>query len=203
MYGCDGYGDSVDGSYSKKEGTSLIPFCILAIENDDDREFMAELFLRYQRLLYNEIYEILNNPWNTEDILQATLVKLIDKIPELRKKEETKLVSYMVVAARNNTYNFLRAQKKSAQVSFEEYSGQENSASADRQIESGMIAKEEIEEMVRRWSQLDERSKRLLEGKYILGKSDEALAGELSINPASVRMALTRARQNAYQIFTK
>ena len=52
----------------------MIPFCILAIENDDDREFMAELFLRYQRLLYNEIYEILNNPWNTEDILQATLV---------------------------------------------------------------------------------------------------------------------------------
>lgn len=181
----------------------MIPFCILAIENDDDREFMAELFLRYQRLLYNEIYEILNNPWNTEDILQATLVKLIDKIPELRKKEETKLVSYMVVAVRNNTYNFLRAQKKSAQVSFEEYSGQENSASADRQIESGMIAKEEIEEMVRRWSQLDERSKHLLEGKYILGKSDEALAEELSINPASVRMALTRARQNAYQIITK
>ena len=181
----------------------MIPFCILGIENDDDREFMAELFLRYQRLLYNEIYEILNNPWNTEDILQATLVKLIDKIPELRKKEETKLVSYMVVATRNNTYNFLRAQKKSAQVSFEEYSGQENSASADRQIESGMIAKEEIEEMVRRWSQLDERSKHLLEGKYILGKSDEALAEELSINPASVRMALTRARQNAYQILTK
>ena len=181
----------------------MIPFCILAIENDDDREFMAELFLRYQRLLYNEIYEILKNPWNTEDVLQATLVKLIDKISELRKKEEAKLVSYMVVAARNNTYNFLRAQKKSAQVSFEEYRGQENSASADRQIESGMIAKEEIEEMVRRWSQLDERSKHLLEGKYILGKSDEALAEELSIKPASVRMALTRARQNAYQILTK
>ena len=181
----------------------MIPFCILAIENDDDREFMAELFLRYQRLLYNEIYEILKNPWNTEDVLQATLVKLIDKISELRKKEEAKLVSYMVVAARNNTYNFLRAQKKAAQVSFEEYSGQENSASADRQIESGMIAKEEIEEMVRRWSQLDERSKHLLEGKYILGKSDEALAEELSIKPASVRMALTRARQNAYQILTK
>ena len=158
---------------------------------------------RYQRLLYNEIYEILKNPWNTEDVLQATLVKLIDKISELRKKEEAKLVSYMVVAARNNTYNFLRAQKKSAQDSFEEYSGQENSASADRQIESGMIAKEEIEEMVRRWSQLDERSKHLLEGKYILGKSDEALAEELSIKPASVRMALTRARQNAYQILTK
>lgn len=181
----------------------MIPFCILAIENDDDREFMAELFLRYQRLLYNEIYEILKNPWNTEDVLQATLVKLIDKISELCKKEETKLVSYMVVAVRNNAYNFLCSQKKPSQVSFEEYIGQENLENADRQIESRIIAREDIEELIRRWPQLDARSKYLLEGKYILEKSDEALAEELSINPAGVRMALTRARQNAYQILTK
>ena len=66
----------------------MIPFCILVIENDDDREFMTLLYIRYQRLLYKEIYEILKKPWNTEDVLQATLVKLIDKIPELRNKEQ-------------------------------------------------------------------------------------------------------------------
>ncbi len=44
---------------------------------------MAALFIHYQRLLYKEINDILKNPWNTEDVLQATLVKLIDKIPEL------------------------------------------------------------------------------------------------------------------------
>ncbi len=101
---------------------------------------MAALFIQYQRLLYKEIYDILKNPWNTEDVLQATLVKLIDKLPELRNKERP---------------------------------------------------------------QLDAKSKYLLEGKYILGKSDEALAEELSIKPASVRMALTRARQCAYQLLTK
>ena len=56
----------------------MIPYCILVIEDDDDREFMTLLYIRYQRLLYKEIYEILKKPWNTEDILQATLVKLID-----------------------------------------------------------------------------------------------------------------------------
>ena len=64
----------------------MIPYCILVIEDDDDREFMTLLYIRYQRLLYKEIYEILKNSWNTEDILQATLVKLIDKIPELRRR---------------------------------------------------------------------------------------------------------------------
>ena len=63
-----------------------------------------------------------------------------------------------------------------------------------------MISKDEIDELVRRWPKLDDRSKMLLEGKYILGKSDEVLAEELSIKPASVRMALTRARQCAYRL---
>ena len=47
---------------------------------------MSSLFIEYERLLYKEIYEILNNPWDTEDVLQKTLVKLIEKIPDLRKK---------------------------------------------------------------------------------------------------------------------
>ena len=72
-----------------------------------------------------------------------------------------------------------------------------------RQMEEYMISKDEIDELVRRWSQLDDRSKMLLEGKYILGKSDEVLAEELSIKPASVRMALTRARQCAYQLLAE
>ena len=53
----------------------MIPYCILVIEDDNDREFMTLLFIRFQRLLYKEIYEILKNPWNTEDILQAISVQ--------------------------------------------------------------------------------------------------------------------------------
>ena len=79
----------------------MIPFCILVIEDNDDREFMASLFVQYQRLLYKEIYAILKNPWNTEDVLQATLVKLIDKIPELRQKKEPQLIVYICATARN------------------------------------------------------------------------------------------------------
>ena len=57
---------------------------------------MAALFIQYQRLLYKEINDILKNPWNTEDVLQATLVKLIDKSPELRNKEQPQLIGYIL-----------------------------------------------------------------------------------------------------------
>lgn len=178
----------------------MIPFCILVIEDDNDREFMAALFVQYQRLLYKEIYDILKNTWNTEDVLQATLVKLIDKLPELRQKKKPRLIGYISATARNTAYNFLRSQKKIAPFSFEEYMMQSEPNEERRQMEEYMISKDEIDELVRRWPKLDDRSKMLLEGKYILGKSDEVLAEELSIKPASVRMALTRARQCAYRL---
>ena len=69
-------------------------------------------------------------------------------------------------------------------------------------MEELLISKEEIDELVRRWPQLDAKSKYLLEGKYILGKSDEVMAKELSIKPASVRMVLTRARPVSYTHLT-
>ena len=180
----------------------MIPCCILIIEDDSDRNFMSSLFIEYERLLYKEIYEILNNPWDTEDVLQKTLVKLIEKIPDLRKKEPPKLVNYITTAARHTAYNFLRAQKKIASFSIEDYFEQTAPQGEWRQIEAHLIEKEEIDKLTQRWTQLDNRSKYLLEGRYILGKSDEILAEELSIKPASVRMALTRARQCAYRLLS-
>ena len=32
----------------------MIPYCILVIEDDDDRAFMEQLFVDYHRLMYHE-----------------------------------------------------------------------------------------------------------------------------------------------------
>lgn len=177
----------------------MIPYCILVIEDDADRSFMAELFVSYQRLLYSEIYKVLNHPWDTEDVMQATLVKLIDKIPELRMKERTKLVNYIITAARNTAYNFLR-EKKRETLSFDAYIDRGGGAADAYLPELHIIAKEEVETLIRKWPMLDERSRYLLEGRYILEKSDEELSIDLAMKPDSIRMAMARARQCAYQL---
>ena len=61
----------------------MIPYCILVIEDDDDRAFMERLYNNYHRLMYSKIIEILKDEWDTEDVMQSVLEKLIDKIPEL------------------------------------------------------------------------------------------------------------------------
>lgn len=52
----------------------MVPFCILAIENEDDREFMTRLYLDYSRLMQQQITKIVQDEWAAEDLMQTTLI---------------------------------------------------------------------------------------------------------------------------------
>ena len=65
----------------------MFPIIILAIENEDDREFMMQLYTQYRALLYSEIYKIVQNEWDADDVLQSVIEKLIDRLSKLREME--------------------------------------------------------------------------------------------------------------------
>lgn len=74
----------------------IIPYIILAIEDDGDREFMAWLYIQYQSLLYSEIIRIVQSSTDAEDILHTVIEKLIDKVGFLRKLDRRGLVNYII-----------------------------------------------------------------------------------------------------------
>ena len=82
----------------------MIPIIILTIQDPDEREYMTGLYIKYNRLMYSEIHKIIHDPWDVEDVLQISLVKLIDKISLLRTFERNRLVSYIISKCRNNAY---------------------------------------------------------------------------------------------------
>lgn len=63
----------------------MIPICIQTIENDDDRDFMEWLFLEYHPLMYATIRKVIHDQWTCEDVLQESVRKFIDHIPQLRR----------------------------------------------------------------------------------------------------------------------
>lgn len=77
----------------------IIPYIILAIEDDGDREFMAWLYIQYQSLLYSEIIRIVQSSTDAEDILHTVIEKLIDKVGFLRKLDRRGLVNYIIIRA--------------------------------------------------------------------------------------------------------
>lgn len=172
----------------------MIPIIILAIENEDDRAFMENLYLTYNRLMRSEILKVLKDPWAAEDVEQSVLEKLIDKIPLLRTMDRARLVNYIIVASRNRAYNYIRDNKKVTIFSFddEQDTANINWGSGQRTPIQLWEASNHVKEA---WEKLDERSRYVLDLKYTLYKNDKEIAKELGISPASVRMTLSRARQ--------
>ena len=183
----------------------MIPTFILVIEDLDNREFMSQLFLDFHRLMCNEARKIAKNDWIAEDIVQDTLLKLIDKVSLLRTLPQRKLVNYIISATKNTTYNYLRKKAHEDLLSFDELGSTEMDLpeSYKRDIETIVILHDDLNRLSHIWRKIDKRSQYLLEGRYIWGKSSAEMAADLGIRLDSVRMALTRARQTAYQFITE
>ena len=181
----------------------MIPACILAIEDDSDRIFIESLYYQYNRLMYHEIFKITKDIDAIEDILQTTLVKLIDKIQKLRALDRNRLVNYIITSSKNSALNYLRDKNRHSKLSFDECIDHPDSE-YDRYItEDHIIQFEEWALLRHAWPNLDERSRCLLEGRYLLDKTNEELAQELHVKPDSIRMALTRARKAAFQLLSE
>lgn len=67
-------------------------------------------------------------------------------------------------------------------------------------LDDMMILVERKAQLSRIWCRLSEEHRMLLEGRYILGISDEELAKQLHCKSSSIRMKLTRARRAASQL---
>lgn len=181
----------------------MIPYCILVIEDDDDREFMASLYTNYKQLMYSTIKQIIKKEQDTEDLMQDVLEKLIDKISLLRSRSRDQLVNYIISACKFTAFNHIRDSGSHPETPFEdciEVSNQENDA---HEVELHMIRGEELEALRRVLPQMDNRLQRLLEGYYFLEKPVSELGTELGIKPSSVRMYLTRARKKAFELLQK
>lgn len=178
----------------------MIPCCILIIEDENDRTFMSELYLQYNRLMYSVIYKIIHDPWTTEDLVQTTLEKLIGNVQKLRGKDREHLVNYVITSCRNCALSYLRKQYKHSHVQFgNDWDGEDTEH--DRQaIEYRLISNENLVALSRVWPKLDARNRWILESHYIQEKPPDEMAREPGIKPESLRMVLSRARKAAYRL---
>ena len=178
----------------------MIPFVILAIEDEDNRSFMTTLFLNYERLLYSEIRKLISDSWAVEDVLQSTLVKLIGKIPLLRTLDERSLVNYIITAAKNTAISLLRRSPRENLPSIDDEGFAGGALSDGTSAEDVLIRVESVRRLADIWPLLDERSQYLLDAKYILGMGSQEIAAQLGIKPDSVRVELSRARKRARKL---
>lgn len=181
----------------------MMPAVILAIQDEDDRRYMEWIFETYHRLMYYYIMELLSDPWGADDVMQECVVKLIDKIDVLRRLSESKRRNYIITAAKNTSISYLRRNGAKQGTSYEDWAKDCVGTGAEDDPEELVLHQAEIAQLQYVWDRLDERSKFLLAGRYILEQSFEELAQELGVSPASVRMMVTRAKRAAKELIER
>lgn len=179
-----------------------IPLSVTVIEEDDDRAFMEHIFNDYQRLMYQTIFRIVNDPWLTEDLIQTTIEKLIASLDRFRHLNKAALTGYIASASRNTAISYLRKTQRKHQLLIDDWSEAEDKAAPDTP-ESLLLKKEELRAFASVWKKLDERSRSVLYGRYILKRSYAEIGSMLGVRPDSARMAVTRAKRTALSLLKK
>lgn len=168
----------------------------------EDEAFFQQFYDENKRFLYYIARKYTTDTNECDDLVQEAVVRLINNIPTLRDMSRCKIAQYIVLTVRTAFLDLQRRKKKENIIYFDDKVLEEMMLEAlipvdlEQQMESkSAVAKLKAELSKKDWT--------LLEGKYLLGLSQEELSRLIGVSPDSVRMTLHRAKVKARQILDK
>ena len=182
---------------------------LLAQLDDDDRDFMLNIYKNYCGYARKRIYEITHDHEKIEDLVDDVFVKLIENILKIRTLSSCSLTSYVVFTIRSVSIDYNKHRNvESKYMYFSDDADLAGDFLNNIEDDSGsslerLIQQEEAEFISDAISKLPQNKQDVLYFKYILEMSDEEIAKILDIASNSVRQCLTRARRNAKKLMEK
>lgn len=178
-----------------------LPLMILAIENDDDRAFITQVYLKHRKLMYAVAIDIVRDPQIAEDMVAAAITEMIEKIDMLRKINSCRMRSYIASIVRNDSIDYVRKRDRQGKYAFiPDDEEMINRIPAEETVDDSLLRTVEIEVLRKSIARLHARERILLQMKYVDEKDDKEIAATLNIGRDSVRAYLSRARKQLQQI---
>lgn len=179
----------------------MIPFPLffLFLASSEDRDFLEQLYIRHERLIYRTAGRYSRKREETQDIVQDSLVKIVRYVHRLRKLDACTQTAAVVILTKNTAINHARhlgvvRRHRSCDGWDSDWFPAPLPAGSVEQMVNRAKQKDVLNRL---WPRLPEDCRILLEGKYILGLDNGELAALLGCQPDSVRMKLSRARRSA------
>lgn len=175
----------------------MFPLIFSTIKNEQDRAFMEKLYIDYHKLMYSQVRRLSKDYYDIEEIVQESLLHLIEKISLLQSLPRDRLVNYIISTARYTGYAYFRKKRKDELISFDDVEFSQTDWQVSKNgLDAVIIQKVEIEKLYSVWTGLKERDQMLLSMKYILDYTNKEIAEVFDVKPESIRMMLTRAKRN-------
>lgn len=171
----------------------MLPAVLLAIADDEERRFMAEVYLHHHRLMRYTARKYMPVEADAEDVVSDALVALYGRIDTLRRLEEKPLRAYIVRTVRNTALNALVVQRRMLQRTAD--SGDalcDLPGSAD--VEGQLLLAEELRRVLTAIHALPQKEQDVLWLRIAQGRTNEEIAAATGLSPESIRKYISRAR---------
>ena len=169
-------------------------------DQPSDREFMDQMYMEFERLMFFTARQYTSKAEIAEDIVQESLVRLYEKVRTMKPMKHVVLAAYIRATVRNTAINVLRKMNRERDYAADAETDAFAQADQEWVLNTMMDLSGYRVLLSKIWPRLPEDDRVLLEGKYILGYSDQELAEEIGCQANSIRVKLTRARRRAVAI---
>lgn len=178
----------------------MMPLVIQAIADDDDRQYMEQLYKDYHRLMLSTAWAYIKSKADVEDVVSDSCLSLLKKIETLRNMENNALRYYIVATVRNASIDYCRKQQIQ-NVKFQPKEQETLEQIPDHtNIERKIILAEELQMVQQAIAQLPEHERSALQLKFQRGKKDCEIAQMIGVSESSVRKYIERARRHLKNI---
>lgn len=182
----------------------MLPVFIMAIEDDSDRQFAAELYHSYHSIMHQKALSILKKEDLAEDAVQDAMLKIIchlDKIREIPKRE----IPFYLIAITQTTcidrYRKIQREKQACVMGYEDDGAKD--FSDPKTPEKVFIHTDQIKLLNCCLKELPQREIDLLYYFYTMELSGKEIARLMGMTENAIRMALTRARRKVLFAYRK
>lgn len=176
-----------------------VPIAILSMEDEDDRQFVADLYQNYKLNMYYTARKIVKDPHTAEDIVQESCIAIINNLEKIKAVEICRRRAYIVSIVKNISINYIVKRDRQSKYSFiadDEILSQQ--PDLDSNIEDYLIRNCEIAIIKSALQKLSDKDRTILRMKYFDDLRDVDIANYLNIKANSVRYYLTLSRRRLY-----
>lgn len=165
---------------------------MMIIENDDERDKVAEIYKLYSGTMLYIANSILHNIHSAEDAVSEAFIKIINNIEKIDTIDCYRTKGFVVIIVKNVAFDMLRIQKKNQTMPLEDYN--ENLAYDELNYEN-VVAKEACNQIVTSINRLNKSYSDILYLKVEFNCSNDEIGKILGISPGNAKMRLSRARK--------
>lgn len=177
--------------------STTLPLAILLVEDEADRQFLADLYLQYRGLIYKSAANYFSgNLLEIEDAVSSTAERMCKYCKELKQIPCNKQKCYLVKMVRTVCI---------ARLAELRHSRERNDWFADSQVVEGIADEAQAhdfvfsrvyaEDLLDSFSALSDRDKELIRMRHIDMMAYDDIARALNISERAARTAISRAKK--------